>query len=112
AINDRDLFALEDLTLERHFANIEAIAKQMGERSTRKRDRADLLSRLERAHLGEEPSLAQVGHQQVEAAELEIAAEDGAHSLGLGLIDGDLSILGIIAERRHAADPKALALGS
>ena len=27
------------------------------------------------------------------------------------LIDGDLSILGVVAERRHAADPKALALG-
>ena len=34
-----------------------------------------------------------------------------ADPLGLGLIDGDLSVLGIIAERHHAADPQPLALG-
>src|SRR5882724_11930800 len=84
----------------------------MGEWPTRKRDPADPLGRLERAYLADDPSLAQIGHQQVEAAELEIGAEDDANPLGLGHIDGDLSILGVIAERRHAADPKTLALGS
>ena len=34
-----------------------------------------------------------------------------ADAVGLGLIDGDLAVLGVVAERRHAADPKALALG-
>ena len=57
------------------------------------------------------PRVAQVRHQQVEAAQFEIAAEDGPNAVGLGFIDGDLSVLGVIAERRHAADPKALALG-
>src|SRR3954470_17074970 len=83
----------------------------MSERSTRERNAADFLAGLERAHLGDDPSLAQVRHQLVEGAELEIAAEDGAHPLGLGLVDSDPSILGVIAERRHAADPKTLAFG-
>ena len=41
----------------------------------------------------------------------EIAAEDGPNAVGLSFIDGDLSVLGVIAKRRHAADPKTLALG-
>src|SRR5262245_17858819 len=87
AVYNGDLFALEDLPLERYFANIEAIAKQVGERPTCERDSTDLLSRLERPYLGDDPPLAQVGHQQVEAAELEIAAEYGPDALGLVLID-------------------------
>src|SRR5690242_12499435 len=91
--------------------NIEAISKQMGERPPGERNSTDLLSRLERAHLGDDPALAQVGHQQIEGAKLEIAAEDGAYSLGFGFVDGDLSIVGVVAKRRHAADPKTLAFG-
>ena len=40
------LFAVEDVAFEGHFANIEAIAKQMGERPTGERNAADFLSRL------------------------------------------------------------------
>src|SRR6476660_5048722 len=39
-IDNGRLLALEDLTLERHVSNIEAIAEQMGERSARERDAA------------------------------------------------------------------------
>jgi hypothetical protein len=34
-----------------------------------------------------------------------------ADPVSLGRIDGNLSVLGVVAERRHATDPKALALG-
>src|SRR5437660_8082656 len=50
----------------------------MGERSARERDAADGLPGLERPHLGDDAPLAQVGHEQIEAAELEVAAEDGS----------------------------------
>ena len=61
--------------------------------------------------LGDDALLAQIGHEQVQAAELEIAAEDRPHAFGFGFVDGDLSVLGVVAERRHAADPQPLALG-
>ena len=34
-----------------------------------------------------------------------------AHAVSLGFIDGDLPVLGVVAQWRHAADPQALALG-
>ena len=40
-----------------------------------------------------------------------IAFEDGPDPLGLGFVDSDLAVPGVIAERRHAADPQTLALG-
>ena len=110
-IENGGLLARQDLTLEGHLSDVEPIAKQMGERTARERNAADGLSCLQRADLGDDAPFAQVGHQQVEAAELEIAAEDGPDPLGLGFIDGDLSILGVVAKRRHAADPEALAFG-
>src|SRR5437016_12370308 len=63
AIDNGRLLALEDLTLKRHVSDIEAIAKQMGERSTRERNSADGLPGLERPHLGDDAPLAEVGHE-------------------------------------------------
>jgi len=69
-IEDGRLFAGEDLALEDDLADIEPIAQKMGERTAGKRDPADGALALERSHLGDEPSRAEVGHQQVEAAKL------------------------------------------
>ena len=110
-IDNGRLLALEDLTLKRHVSDIEAIAKQMGERSARERDAAYGVPDLKRPHLGDDAPHAQVGHEQIEAAELEIAAEDGSDRLCFRLIDGNPAILRVIAERCHAADPETLALG-
>src|SRR6516164_8475907 len=106
------LLTFEDFALESDFADIEAIAKQMRERATRERYAADGLAGLERADLGDDASLAQLSHQQIEAAELEIAAEDGPDPFRLSVIDADLSTFGVIAEWGHASDPEPLALGS
>src|ERR1700757_4512361 len=83
----------------------------MGERSAREWDAAYGLPDLERPHLGDDAPLAQVGHEQIEAAELEVAAEDGSDRLCFRLIDRNPAILRVIAEWHHAADPEALALG-
>ena len=69
------------------------------------------LACLERADLGDNAPLAQVNHQQVQAAKLKIAAEDGPDPFCLNLVDRDLSTLGVIAKRGHPADPEPLALG-
>ena len=43
------LLAGQDLALEGHLSNVEAIAKQVGERPARERNAADGLSGLQRA---------------------------------------------------------------
>src|SRR5262249_52500621 len=100
---------MEDLTLEWHLADIEAIAQEVGERPAGERNTADGRSGLQRANLGDDALFAQVGHQQ--AAKLEITAEDHAHPVRLRLVDGDPSLLAVVAERDHAADPEPPALG-
>jgi hypothetical protein len=56
---------MEDLTLEWHLTDIEAIAQEVGERPAGERNAADGRSGLQRANLGDDALLAQVGHQQV-----------------------------------------------
>src|SRR5262249_27079047 len=41
----------------------------------------------------------------------QIAAEDGPDPVSLGFINRYLAILGVVAERRHTADPETLAFG-
>src|SRR5947209_16690884 len=61
-IEDGGLLAGEDLALEGDLADVEAIAQQMGERAAGEWDAADRAPALERSHLGDDPSLAKVGH--------------------------------------------------
>src|SRR2546430_13309081 len=67
-IDDGGLLAGEDLALEGDLADIEPIAQKVGERATGEWDAAG----LERSHLGDDPSRAKVGHQQVEAAKVQL----------------------------------------
>ena len=101
-IDNGRLLTFEDFALERDFADIEAIAKQMRERSSRERYAADGLTGLKRADLGDDAPLAQLSQQQIEAAEPEIAAEDRADPLRLSVINADLSTLGVIAASASA----------
>jgi hypothetical protein len=64
------LLAGQDLALEDDLADIEPIAQKMGERAAGERNPANRASGLERSHFGDDPPLAKVGHQQIEAAEL------------------------------------------
>src|SRR6516162_11572130 len=105
-IDNGRLLTFEDFALEDDFADVEAIAKQMGERAPRERYAADGLAGLERADLGDDAAPAQVRHQQVQAAKLKIAAEDGPDPFCLSLVDRALSTLGVIAKRGHPADPE------
>ena len=75
AVDNGRLLPLQNLTLEGNLADVEAIAQQVGERTARERNAADLFSRPKGSHLCDNPPLAQVGHEQVEAAELDVTAE-------------------------------------
>ena len=66
-----------------------------------------------------EVALAAPGDQSIRllldlshAADLQIDTKQAADSFGLQLVDYQCSVLGLIAEWRHAAHPQALALGS
>src|SRR6266571_3926011 len=110
-IEDGGLLAGEDLALEHDLANVEPIAQKMGERAAGEWDPANRAPGLERSHLGDDRSLAKVGHQQVEAAKLQIPPKDGPDSSGFLLNHDDLAVLGRVSERGYAPDPEPLALG-
>src|SRR5260221_2979710 len=110
-IDDGGLLPGEDLALEGDLADIEPIAQKGGERTAGEWDPANLASGLERSHLGDDPSLAKVGHQQVEAAKLQISPKDGPDPLGFLFHHNDLAVLGRVSERGYAPDPQPLALG-
>src|SRR5437870_1006438 len=110
-IEDGGLLAGEDLALEGDLADVEPIAQKMGERATGEWDAANRAPGLERSHLGDDPPLAKVGHQQVEAAKLQIPPKDGPNALSLRFNHDDLAVLGLVSERGYAPDPQSLALG-
>src|SRR5512139_2533761 len=78
-IEDGRLLAGEDLALEDDLADVEPIAQKVGERAAGEWDTANRSAALETPHLGDDAPVAQRGHQPVEAAKPEIAAENGAH---------------------------------
>jgi hypothetical protein len=47
-----------------HLPDVESVAEQVGKRTARERNAADLRSRLEGANLGHDALFAQVGHEQ------------------------------------------------
>ena len=100
-----DAAAIDDL------ADVEAVAQQIGERTAGEGNAADGAPVGQRPHLGDDAAVAQIHQQLVEAAEIEIAAEDQPHPLGLLLHDDELLVLAGIAQRHHAADPQAPLLG-
>jgi hypothetical protein len=110
-IEDGGLLACQDLALEDHLSDVKPVAKEISERAACEGNATNGLPCLQGPHLGDDAPVAQVRHQQVEAAKVEIAAEDGPDAVSFSIIDGDLSVLRVIAERRHATDPKTLALG-
>jgi hypothetical protein len=66
------LLALEGLAFEDDLADVEAVSQQMREGSAGERNAAGCLARLQGAGFADDSLLAQLGHQQVQAAKLEI----------------------------------------
>src|SRR5437660_12685368 len=109
-VENGGLLTGEDLALEGDLADVEPIVQKMGERAAGEWDAANRAPGLERSHLGDDPPLAKVGHQQVEAAKLQIPPKDGPNALSLRFNHDDLAVLGLVSERGYAPDPQPLAL--
>ena len=73
-INDGGLLASQGLALEGHLSNVKPVAKEISERTACEGNATNGLACLQGPHLGDDAPFAQVRHQQVEAAKLEIAA--------------------------------------
>src|SRR5439155_22655799 len=84
----------------------------MGKRTSAERDPANRAPGLEQSQLCDDPPLAKVGHQAVEAAKLQIPPKDGADPLSFPFDHDDLAVLSRVSEGDNAADPQPLALGS
>ena len=110
-IKDCGLLSWEGLSLEPDLANVKAVAQEVRQRPPRERDAANGSSVRQVSYLGRNTGRPQIGQQQIETAEVEIALEDVAHDLGLFLHDGDLPVFGVVSERSDTADPKAFAFG-
>src|SRR5258707_2765077 len=92
-IEDGGLLAGEDLALEGDLADVEPIAQKIGEWAAGEWDAANRAPGLERSYLGDDPPLAKVGHQQVEAAQLQIPPKVGPNPLRLRFNHHDLAFL-------------------
>ena len=92
-VENGGLLAGEDLTLVSDLSDVEAVAQQVGEGPASKRNGADRASTAQRPHPRGDALRPQIGEQQIETAEFEIAVEDVTYRLGFLLKDGDLRFL-------------------
>ena len=92
-------------------ADVATVVQEIGEGTSGERDAAKGAPIGARAHLADDSPVAEIGQQRPDAAELEIAPEDRSDPLGVLLMDDELLVPAIIAERDIAADPDTLALG-
>ena len=83
-LEDGRLLAGKHLTPEDDLADIEPVAQKIGERATGKRDSSHGATALEGSHLGDDPPLAEVRQDAVEAAKREIAASPAFAPICLG----------------------------
>ena len=93
------------------FSDVDPVAKQVGQRAAGEWDPANSMPGGEPAHPGLDASAPQVLHQEVEAAEIEIALEDEPDLLGLLLHYDELAIPHLVSERDGATHPHPLLLG-
>src|SRR4051794_8491672 len=98
SVDNGGLLASQGLSLEDNRADVKPVAKQMGEGTACKGDASYGFACLQGPYFGDNASLAQVRHQQIEAADFEIAAKDAANTIGLGFIDGNLPVLSVVSQ--------------
>jgi hypothetical protein len=112
-LTDKDglVFTGIDLAAVNDLANVAPVVQEIGEGASGERDAANGAPIGACAHLGNDAAVAQIGQQRPDAADLEIAPEDGSDPLGRVLVDDELLVPALIAERDIAADPDTLALG-
>src|SRR4029077_11752245 len=94
-----------------NLAEIDAVFQEMGEGTVGKGYATVVFGDLGFATFCDYASPVEISDQLAEGLQFEVTAENGADGLGFGLVDDELLVLGVIAERHRAAGPFALAAG-
>jgi hypothetical protein len=104
-VEDRLLFALEPFTAVVNLANISTVLQEIGEGAVGEGNTAIVFGDLGVPALGDDATPVQFGNKFAERFQLKVKAEDGADGLGLGLVNDQLLVPGLVAEWDRAASP-------
>src|SRR5207302_9394686 len=99
-----------ELTLVSYVAGVNWVREQCVEMTAREGFAAALGAIHPRAAFRPKPETVGLLLDPAHAAELTIESEDAAHGLGLGRVDDERALVGVIAKRDIAAHPHALLL--
>src|SRR4051794_13285058 len=101
----------QNLALESNLADIEPVAQHIKQRALGERNAAPDGAARELAHFGGQSPGLEISDQAIDAAQFKVARENEPDGVCLVRVDGELAIVERVAERNHASDPQALALG-
>src|ERR1700674_2317034 len=99
-----------ELTLVRYLAGVNWVREQCVEMTAREGFAAALSAIRRCAAFRSKPETVGLLLDPAHAAELTIESEDAAHGLGLGRVDDEHALVGVVAKRNIAAHPHALFL--
>ena len=109
-VDQRRLLAGKELTLVRNPTGVDRVREQCVEMPAREQFTAALGAIPRPGVFCSEPETVSRLLDPAHAAELTIESEDAAHGLGLGRVDDERTLVGVIAQRDIAAHPHALFL--
>jgi hypothetical protein len=107
-IDQRRLLARVELTLVHYLAGVNWVREQCIEMTAREGLAAALGAIRRYPAFRPKPETVGLLLDPTHAAELTIESEDAAHGLGLGRVDDECPLVGVIAPRHVAAHPHAL----
>src|SRR5437868_5552973 len=109
-VNQGRLLTGVELTLVRDLAGVNWVREQCVEMTAREQFTAALGAIPRPGVFCSEPETVGLLLDPAHAAELTIESEDAAYRLGLGRVDDERALVGVIAQRHIAAHPHALFL--
>src|SRR4051812_48905478 len=109
-VDQRRLLAGVELTLVRYLAGVNWVREQCVEMTAREGFAATLGAIRSCTGFRAKPETVGLLLDPAHAAELMVKSEDAAHRLGLGRVDDQCALVGVIAQRHIAAHPHALLL--
>src|SRR5438270_1941537 len=107
-VDQRRLLAGVEPTLVRYLAGVNWVREQCVEMTAREGFAAALSAIRRCAAFRPKPETVGLLLDPAHAAELTIESEDAAHGLGLGRVDDERALAGVVAQGHIAAHPHAL----